>query len=172
MLFCPGFVGSLLGLGRAMLHAEWMVGLKRRPKPSWVQPVSAVGPGTTQAAPSLGCHLSPLSRTSVLMLGEPVALSCTSVALQGVTCAWSEQRWGAVGQPLAGHMRSSYSLTCHAHTGGLLGVSQQAYSCFCFSDQLRFTVANIPAFHGSILLGDPSYYLKAFLCFSSLWSLT
>ena len=46
---------------------------------------------------------------------------------------------GAVGQPLEDHMGSRYSLTCHAHTGGLSGISQEAYSCFCFSDQLRFT---------------------------------
>lgn len=153
-----------------MLHAEWRVELKKRPKRSWVQLISAVVPGRTQAAPFLGCHLLPLSKTSVLMLQEPIALSCTSVALQGMTCAWSEQRWGAVCQPLEGHMGSSYSLTCHAHTGGLSDISQQACSCFCFSDQLRFTVANIPAFRGSVLLGDPSYYLKAFLHFSRMWS--
>ena len=62
---------------------------------------------------------------SVLMLEEPVALSFTSVALQGMTCACSEQRWGAVGQPLEDHMGSGYSLMCHAHTGGLSGISQQ-----------------------------------------------
>lgn len=63
--FCPGFFDSLLELGRALVPAEWGVLLKRKQEPFWFQPS---GHNRFRTVTSLGCHILPLSRVSVLML--------------------------------------------------------------------------------------------------------
>lgn len=82
---CSGFASSLLEVGSALERAEG----KRQP--TWSQPYSHC---RLWMVPSLGYHLLPLSSTSGLMLKEPVALSSTWSAFQGMMCAQGKQRWG------------------------------------------------------------------------------